>query len=172
MCGQIQSRWCQLRVSTGRAVAPQYPELLTCPLAQVLDEAPQALRVVPAPVFVAVGPADERGPSVLVPAPCQDRCGVPALVGEQHDRLRPCEREPSVPISSPCGTWLRTGRAVIGLTITSSYGRSSTFARLGGFPMTAWQYAQLAITRDDRGSEDTRTILWHGPGRGIDGARQ
>jgi hypothetical protein len=28
--------------------------------------------------------------------------------------------------------------------------------------MTAWQYAQLVITRDGRGSEDTQTILWHG----------
>jgi len=33
--------------------------------------------------------------------------------------------------------------------------------------MTAWQYAQLVITRDGRGSEDTRTILWRGPGQGI-----
>ncbi len=31
--------------------------------------------------------------------------------------------------------------------------------------MTAWQYAQLVITRDSRGSEDTRTSLWHGPGQ-------
>jgi hypothetical protein len=33
--------------------------------------------------------------------------------------------------------------------------------------MTAWQYAQLVITRDGRGSEDNQTILWHGPGQGI-----
>ena len=33
--------------------------------------------------------------------------------------------------------------------------------------MTAWQYAQLVVTHDSRGTEDTRTILWHGPGQGI-----
>jgi hypothetical protein len=33
--------------------------------------------------------------------------------------------------------------------------------------MTAWQYAQLLITHDSRGTEDTQTILWHGPGQGI-----
>ena len=33
--------------------------------------------------------------------------------------------------------------------------------------MTAWQYAQLVITNDSRGTEDTQTILWHGPGQGI-----
>jgi hypothetical protein len=98
----------QLRVSVSRAVAhlargevsgydASIPGLLTCPSAQVLDGAPQALRVVPAPVFVAIGPADERGPSVPVPTPCEDRCGVPAAVGEQHDRLRPCGREPVRP---------------------------------------------------------------------------
>jgi len=33
--------------------------------------------------------------------------------------------------------------------------------------MTAWQYAQLVVTHDSSGTEDTRTILWHGPGQGI-----
>ena len=33
--------------------------------------------------------------------------------------------------------------------------------------MTAWQYAQLVITRDSRGTVHTETILWHGPGQGI-----
>ena len=78
-------------------MTPQSPGLLTCPAAQMLDRAPQAPRVVPSPVFAAVGPADERGPSMLVPAPCQDRRGVPAPVGKQHDRLRPSGREPVRP---------------------------------------------------------------------------
>jgi hypothetical protein len=34
--------------------------------------------------------------------------------------------------------------------------------------MPSWQYAQLTITADGRASrEDTRTILWHGPGQGV-----
>jgi hypothetical protein len=32
--------------------------------------------------------------------------------------------------------------------------------------MTAWQYAQLTITRDIRAG-DIQTILWHGPGQGL-----
>ena len=32
--------------------------------------------------------------------------------------------------------------------------------------MSAWQYAQLTITRDIRAGE-THTILWRGPGQGI-----
>jgi hypothetical protein len=32
--------------------------------------------------------------------------------------------------------------------------------------MTAWQYAQLTITRDIRAG-DVQTILWRGPGQGI-----
>jgi hypothetical protein len=33
--------------------------------------------------------------------------------------------------------------------------------------MAAWQYAQLAITRDSRAGADGLQILWHGPGQGI-----
>ena len=33
--------------------------------------------------------------------------------------------------------------------------------------MTAWQYAQLLITCSSRAGEDTRQILWQGPGQGI-----
>ena len=33
--------------------------------------------------------------------------------------------------------------------------------------MTAWQYAQLTVTRDIRTGE-IRTILWHGPGQGLE----
>ena len=32
--------------------------------------------------------------------------------------------------------------------------------------MTAWQYAQLTITRDIRAG-DVQTILWRGPGQGL-----
>jgi len=32
--------------------------------------------------------------------------------------------------------------------------------------MTAWQYAQLSITRDFRTGE-VNTILWRGPGQGV-----
>ena len=32
--------------------------------------------------------------------------------------------------------------------------------------MTAWQYAQLTITRDIRAG-DIQTILWRGPGQGL-----
>jgi hypothetical protein len=32
--------------------------------------------------------------------------------------------------------------------------------------MTAWQYAQLSITRDIRAGE-IQGILWHGPGQGV-----
>jgi hypothetical protein len=32
--------------------------------------------------------------------------------------------------------------------------------------MTAWQYAQLTVTRDIRAG-DVQTILWRGPGQGI-----
>lgn len=34
--------------------------------------------------------------------------------------------------------------------------------------MSCWQYAQLTITVDGRAPrDDTRTILWHGPGQGV-----
>jgi hypothetical protein len=36
----------------------------------------------------------------------------------------------------------------------------------GGSLMTAWQYAQLSITRDIRTGE-IRTILWREPGQGL-----
>jgi hypothetical protein len=32
----------------------------------------------------------------------------------------------------------------------------------------AWQYAQLVITRDGNGTEDTQAILWHGPDQGTE----
>jgi hypothetical protein len=39
-------------------------------------------------------------------------------------------------------------------------------ASAGGLAMTAWQYAQLTITRDIRTGE-VHTILWRGPGQGL-----
>jgi hypothetical protein len=39
-------------------------------------------------------------------------------------------------------------------------------ASAGGLSMTAWQYAQLTITRDIRAG-DIQTILWRGPGQGL-----
>jgi hypothetical protein len=33
--------------------------------------------------------------------------------------------------------------------------------------MSVWQYAQLTITLDGRAQEQTRTVLWHGPGAKI-----
>jgi hypothetical protein len=36
----------------------------------------------------------------------------------------------------------------------------------GGLFMTAWQYAQLSITRDIRDGE-IRTIVWRRPGQGL-----
>jgi hypothetical protein len=36
----------------------------------------------------------------------------------------------------------------------------------GGSAMTAWQYAQLSVTRDIPTGE-IQTIWWHGPGHGL-----
>jgi hypothetical protein len=36
----------------------------------------------------------------------------------------------------------------------------------GGSAMTAWQHAQLFVTRDIRTGE-IQTIWWHGPGQGL-----
>jgi hypothetical protein len=41
-----------------------------------------------------------------------------------------------------------------------------TIGSAGRSLMTAWQYAQLSITRDIRTGE-INTILWRGPGQGI-----
>jgi hypothetical protein len=90
----------------------------------VLDGAAKASRVVPSPVFAAVGPVDERGPAVPVPAPCHDRCGMPALVSEQDD----CLRAPgNKPVSVDQLTLGNTGEDRLSchrLTVTSSYERS------------------------------------------------